>query len=702
MTALTPVQALHALAGEHGVATLYRDWRGQPVEVGDDTVRAVLAAMDVDASTPEAVQESLAAERRRRRQRTIAPTVVARQGQRTEVPVRVAPGSAAGAEIRLADGGVVALNLEHGEPVQRQLVLPPDLPQGEHRLALTTGAAADLAHLFVVPARVRSADHLARTWGWMVQLYALRTARSWGIGDLGSLRELVAWTAPAHGADFVLVNPLHAAAPTLPRQPSPYYPTSRRFHDPMVISIEALPEHRALDDAAAERVGRLAAALQATNTADRIDRDRAFLARQEALELLFAADAGERRRAEFVEFRALAGQGLEDFATWCVLAEQHGVPWQRWPAELHDPRSAAVAAVRRERAQRVSFHAWLQWCCDQQLAEVQRAARDAGAAIGVIHDLAVGVDPGGADAWALQDVLAGSATVGAPPDEFNRRGQDWRLPPLRPDRLAETGYRAFREILGATVRHSGGVRIDHALGLFRLYWIPEGAGAADGTYVTYPARDLLGILAMDAEAAHAVVIAEDLGTVPEGTTEALHDHGFLGSEVLYFARDDDGPLQAERNAPLTFASVTTHDLPTAAGWWADEAPRIQDRLGQLGDGLTLEQALEDSAEQQSIMRRLLRTAGVLAEDADDRERVLAMYRFLARTPSLLLAAWLPDAVGDRRQPNLPGTTEEYPNWRLPIAEHGATDGADPRPVLLEALREDPRVDRLVQALQRRG
>src|SRR5680860_1080578 len=170
MTALTPVQALHALAGEHGVATLYRDWRGQPVEVGDDTVRAVLAAMDVDASTPEAVQESLAAERRRRRQRTIAPTVVARQGQRTEVPVRVAPGSAAGAEIRLADGGVVALNLEHGEPVQRQLVLPPDLPQGEHRLALTTGAAADLAHLFVVPARVRSADHLARTWGWMVQL----------------------------------------------------------------------------------------------------------------------------------------------------------------------------------------------------------------------------------------------------------------------------------------------------------------------------------------------------------------------------------------------------------------------------------------------------------------------------------------------------------------------------------------------------
>src|SRR5680860_1175912 len=520
MTALTPVQALHALAGEHGVATLYRDWRGQPVEVGDDTVRAVLAAMDVDASTPEAVQESLAAERRRRRQRTIAPTVGARQGQRTEVPVRVAPGSAAGAEIRLADGGVVALNLEHGEPVQRQLVLPPDLPQGEHRLALTTGAAADLAHLFVVPARVRSADHLARTWGWMVQLYALRTARSWGIGDLGSLRELVAWTAPAHGADFVLVNPLHAAAPTLPRQPSPYYPTSRRFHDPMVISIEALPEHRALDDAAAERVGRLAAALQATNTADRIDRDRAFLARQEAL------------------------------------------------------------------------------------------------------------------------------------------------------------------------------------GLFRLYWIPEGAGAADGTYVTYPARDLLGILAMDAEAAHAVVIAEDLGTVPEGTTEALHDHGFLGSEVLYFARDDDGPLQAERNAPLTFASVTTHDLPTAAGWWADEAPRIQDRLGQLGDGLTLEQALEDSAEQQSIMRRLLSTAGVLDEDADELERVLAMYRFLARTPALLLAAWLPDAVGDRRQPNLPGTTEEYPNWRLPIAERGATQGADPRPVLLEGLRKDPRVDRLVQALQR--
>lgn len=699
---------LHQLAAHHGVGTSYEDWRRQPVAVSDDTVRAVLAAMGVDASSDQAVRASLDAAEQHRSRRAVPPTVVTRSGEHTEVALRVASAMTPDVEVRLHDGATVRLRTEQGQhderevdgtPVsERRLVLPPDLPRGAHQLAVTITGREELSHLFVVPPRLDTADRLSPTWGWMVQLYALRHAASWGIGDLGTLRELMTWSASSHGADFVLVNPLHAMAPTTPRQNSPYYPTSRRFHDPMVIDIEALPEHTALDAAGREQLTRLAAPLRRTNTADRIDRDEAFRARQEALEVLFAVDAGHQRRAEFEAFRAAAGERLEEFATWCVLAELHGVPWQQWPAALQDPGSDAVARLRRDQAQRVTFHAWQQWCCDQQLADVQRAARDAGAAIGVIHDLAVGVDPGGADAWALQDVVVGSARLGAPPDEFNRRGQDWGLPPLHPQRLAATGYRSFREILDASLRHSGGVRIDHALGLFRQYWIPDGCDAADGTYVTYPARDLLGILALDAETADAVVVAEDLGTVPEGTTEALHAHGFFGSEVLYFARDEDGQPLAQRDyPPLTFASVTTHDLPTAAGWWADEAPRLQARLGQLGEGQTLEQVLADTAEQHEALRQLLHSAGAFGDDDDP---VVAMYRFLAGTPSLLVAAWLPDAVGDLRQPNLPGTTDEYPNWRLPIAEP-ADDGEGARPVLLEALREDERVSRLVAALHRR-
>jgi 4-alpha-glucanotransferase len=289
--------------------------------------------------------------------------------------------------------------------------------------------------------------------------------------------------------------------------------------------------------------------------------------------------------------------------------------------------------------------------------------------------------------------------VGAPPDAFNQRGQDWRLPPLRPDRLTETGFAPLREMLVGVLVGAGGVRIDHVMGLFRLFWIPEGAEPTEGTYVGYPGQALLGVLALEAERAGAVVVGEDLGTVETGLREELRAAGVLGSSVVYFERDDEGePVPPDDYPELALASVTTHDLPTAAGWWRDEALRLQAELGLLGEGRTLASELERAAAEREAMAALLRAEGLASVDADTPELVAAMHALLARTPSRLAAASPADAVGDLRQPNLPGTDEEYPNWRLPLAEP-AGDGH--RPIGLEELLAHPGTRRLAGILRRR-
>jgi 4-alpha-glucanotransferase len=309
-----------------------------------------------------------------------------------------------------------------------------------------------------------------------------------------------------------------------------------------------------------------------------------------------------------------------------------------------------------------------------------------------VHDLAVGVDPGGADAWGLQDVLATGVTVGAPPDSFNQQGQDWRLPPWRPDRLAEVGYAPYRDMLRAVLRHSGGVRIDHVMGLFRLWWIPPGTSAADGTYVSYDDEALLGVLALEAHRAGALVVGEDLGTVEPRVSEALAERDILGSAVLWFERDPDTdrPLPPQKWREQVMASVTTHDLPTATGFLADEHVRVRAELGQLGHSVEEERARV--AQERADLLAMLTEEGLLAGDATAEGTVLAMHAVLARAPSRLVLAALGDAVGDLRQPNLPGTVDEYPNWRLPVA-----DGTG-RPVSLEELESADRVRRLAALL----
>jgi 4-alpha-glucanotransferase len=705
---------LARLADAYGVATSYRDYRGEHRPVPTEVVRLVLAAMGVVTDTPEQVEGAIEERRGAPWRRLVPATSVVIAGQDLSVALHV-PADAVvtaaivteeGAQIPLAEPGPEEDRAEVGDlaRVRRRVRLPDDLPLGYHRLRVEVDRGVERSAEGLVvcaPARIPTTDRLEPAWGWMLQLYALRSERSWGVGDFGDLREILEWSGAELDADFLVSNPLHAVSPTVPVEPSPYYPSSRLFHNPLYLRVTDLPEHDAAPAAVREEIGRLAEPLRAASRSDRIARDPAWEAKLAALALLYEVDAG--RSADFAAFQERRGQPLADFATYCALVERHGVPFWEWPEELHHPDDAGIAAVREELADRIEFHAWLQFCCDEQLAAAQRTAEDAGMSIGVIHDLAVGVDRGGADAWALQDDLALDVSVGAPPDDFNQIGQDWGLPPLRPDRLTETGYAPFRQMIAAVLEHAGGIRIDHILGLFRLWWVPLGHPASEGTYVAYPARDLLAILALEADRAGAVVVGEDLGTVSDEVRGALAGRGVLGSRVLYFERADwDGHrrLAAHEYPPHSLASITTHDLPTAAGWWADEAPRIQSELGLLREGSSLASELERTAREHDDMRELLVSSGAVPpERADDPDALReGMHRFLARCSSLLVAVQPADAVGDLRQPNLPGTTDEYPNWRLPVAAPGPEG---PQPQLLEDLRGDERVARIV-ALLREG
>ncbi|MGW9285646.1 4-alpha-glucanotransferase, partial [Streptomyces diastaticus] len=580
------------------------------------------------------------------------------------------------------------------------------VPLGVHRVEATTpdGRTA-CSHLVIAPDHIRGPE--TRSWGLLVQLYSLLSHRSWGMGDLGDLTELAAWAGRVHGAGFVQVNPLHAAVPGAPTDPSPYRPSSRRFPDPVHLRVEAVPEYTALTADVRPRLDgllRRAAALRAGVLAGEalIDRDAVWELKREALEHLCAVPLAPGRQAAFDDFTAAHGQALTDHATWAALTERHGPQWSRWPAPLTDPRSPQTAAARTELAARVDFHRRLAWYTDTQLAEAQRAAREAGMAVGLVHDLAVGVHPDGSDAWSQQDVLAAGMSVGAPPDAFNALGQDWGLPPWRPDRLADNGYAPFRGLLRSLLRNAGALRIDHVMGLFRLWWVPAGAPPTDGTYVHYDAEAMLAVLALEAHRAGAVVIGEDLGTVEPGVRETLQRHGVLGTSVLWFERDWDGsglPLPAEAWRASCVATATTHDLPSTASRLTGDHVRLRHRLGLLTRPLAEEEAEEAAATATwlTVLDGLglmgAAPGGHLPGAAPDEEAaVLAVHRFLLRTPARMIGVWLPDGTGDRRPQNLPGTWDQYPNWRLPVAD------AQGHPVTLEQLTASPRLARLLRTV----
>ena len=688
-----PSPALTELALASGVATEYWDWQGNHVTVSALTITAVLEALGIDTSDDAAITRSLAAVADRTWRRTLPPVVVCRQGNTAWVPVHLPDGAAAQVWVILEDGTTRRdlSQVDHYlEPrtVDGQLTgeatfeVPDDLPLGWHTVNARIGDQDDSISipLVVSPSALALPPALQQrsAWGLMSQMYSVRSRQSWGLGDLADLADMASWAAEDLHADFVLVNPLHAAEPVAPIEPSPYLPTSRRFVNPIYIRVEDIPEVGYLSSAERQLLEWHADDARTLNEKDSIDRDAVWSAKVAALRTVFHQPRSSRRERAFRSFCVREGQGLLDFSTWCALAEKYGLPWDRWPAELQDPRSPSVGVLRDQIAHEVEFHCWLQWVVDEQLAGVQRHAREAGMSLGIVHDLAVGVHPDGADAWGLPEALARRVTAGAPPDQYNQLGQDWSQPPWRPDRLAELGYAPYRDMLRTVLRHSGGIRVDHVIGLFRLWWVPEGRPASEGTYVRYDHEALISILVLEAHRAGALVVGEDLGVVEPWVRDYLRERGVLGTSILWFERDAAGrPLPAEAYRELCLATVTTHDLPPSAGYLAGAHIDLRHDLGLLTRPVEEERETDEAARQEVI--DMLVERGLLRPGAPAPEVVEALHRFLSWTPAKLLGVAVPDLTGDRRAMNQPGTDEEYPNWRLPLA------GADGKPVLLEDL-----------------
>ena len=694
---------LHVLAQYCGVATSYLDGGDQLVEVDDQTLRALIAAFGIDTSSAEAIRHAVAGQRRAAVTRVLPPVLAMRRGSPTELVIRVPPGVPVQVQVDLEGGGSRPLDLATAELTTaaavaeaetfapREVELPADLPEGYHLLRVRCGSSTSSCHLVVAPSFLAFPASVTtdRVWGFAAQLYSVPSHRSWGLGDLADLREMVSWSGSRHGADYLLINPINSAAPVPPLEPSPYLPVSRRYFDPQYLHVEDIPEFRALPQADRDRCAELQR--QAANgRADPalIDRDTAWAAKREALLLVHALPRSAARHTDFCAYLDREGEDLLRYATWCALAERHGATSTGWPVELQDPASPAVGQFR-DSADSVFFHQWLQWQLDCQLAEVQAAAKSS-MQIGVMHDLPVGVHPDGADTWADRSLFATTVSVGAPPDAFNQLGQNWAQHPWRPDALAANGYAPFRKLIAGMLRHSGGLRVDHIIGLFRLWWIPEGRPATQGSYVRYDHEVLLGIAALEARRAGAVIIGEDLGTFEAAMQQSLVERGIPGTSVLWFEMDEGLPIPAEQWREWCLASVTTHDLPPAACFVNGDHVRLRHRLGLLTG--TLEDELAQEAATLALWVDRLRASHCVGAHPDLPEIVEGLYRYLTLTPCRLINVALSDAVGDRHTQNLPGTTDSYPNWKYQIA------GPDGTPMFLEDVLASPAVARLADAV----
>jgi 4-alpha-glucanotransferase len=688
IVSMSPGPDLLALARAYGVATDYHDWRGRRVEVSSSTLIAVLKAFGVSAGNAASCRKALKA---RRTRRPLPPCVVLRAasvgagtGRGDEVTVHGPVEAAPRLWIELENGGrrydVSSVRSRPSDAeglAEYDYAIPAGLPLGWHTLRGHWGGQAHSAPLAVAPNRLEtaSAEGRGRAWGFSLQLHAVRSQQSWGIGDLADLTQLALLAGNDLGAGFLVVNPLHASSGVKPIDPSPYLPASRRYPDPAHLRIESTHEYAYAPINVRRDVDAFGEELRKAGPAgDLIDRDAVWEAKLGALRLLHALPAAERgpgRDADYRAFLRREGEPLRTHATWMTIVARYGRDESRWPGGLRSPRSSATRAWQHSEAAEIEFHCWLQWLLDEQLSVAKAACERAGMPYGIIHDLAIGAQADGADVWADSEVYGQGVTVGAPPDEFNQSGQNWASRPWRPDKLAETGYSSYRRILAGTFRHAHGLRIDHVMGLFRLWWIPEGRSADEGTYVSYDHEAMLGVLTLEAYRSGALLIGEDLGTVEPWVRTTLASRGILGTSVLWFERDEEGrPLHAARWRTDALATVTTHDLPPTAAVLAGEALDATDWLDEL------------------------RREGLLRRGAGESETVDALHRYLAWTPARLVGVYLPDAVGDRRPHNLPGTdAETYPNWRYPLA-----DGAG-APVLLEDFARNPRVRSLARALR---
>ncbi|OJW22802.1 MAG: hypothetical protein BGO51_23645 [Rhodospirillales bacterium 69-11] len=664
-----PADAVDRLAAAAGIAPVWWDVTGTETRVSADTKRALLAAMRLPTATASDCADSLA-RIAARAARPLPHALVAWTG----APLRIRFGIGGGSWLMLAleDGTQTAFRRPaDGAPA----ITLPALPEGRHRLWLD-GAPDAVCHLTVAPRTCFLPPRLAggrRAAGVAAHLYTLRRAGDQGIGDFTSLAEM-GRAASRWGAATVGINPLHALFPVDRTRCSPYHPSDRRFLDPIYLDVAALAP---------------GAAFAALRAPDGVDYLSVWATKREILWQAFLA--GGRDDPAFAAFEAAGGEALRDFARFEALCAAQGhAHWQTWPEALRHPGSPSVAAVADPDL--VRFSAWLQFQADRQLAA---AARNSGLSLGFYRDLAVGAAPDGAEAWGRQDALLTGVSVGAPPDPFSQDGQVWSLPPPDPLAMAAEGYAGFAGLLAANMRHAGALRIDHVMGLQRLFLVPDGARAQDGAYVGYPLTDLLGQLTLESRRAGCLVVGEDLGTVPEGFSETMQAADVLSYSVLWFSEDADGFRPPAAWRPRAAACVSTHDLPTLAGWWEGADIAEQVRIGRMtADAATA--ATTRRAADKAALLRLLVAEGLWPADADAPAAMTpalsgAVHALVAATPAALALVQADDLAGETEAVNLPGTNHERPNWqrRLHVAVDGLCDGAIGR-AIRDAIAANPR------------
>jgi len=709
---------LDRLAELAGIEPEYWDIWGNhhPLSVGSK--RNLLAALGIRAGTDEAVLASIRELKEAPWRRPLPPVTVVREGERigfaVSLPAEAADGTVAcevteedGAHhafsFRPADAPLSATQAVDGRLLQQRFVeIPVPLPLGYHVVRLDEVSDQPM-HLIVAPRRCYLPESLAdggKTWGITAHLYTLRSERNWGIGDLTDLADLVDVCSDL-GASLIGLNPLHALFSRHPEFASPYSPSSRVFLSTIYLDVEAIADFAECAEARA-MVAAMAKELAATRES-KVVKYRAVVAhKQKVLSLLhdsfrrkhLAGNGSDARARDFERFRRQDGERFRRFALFEALSERFdGEPWQQWPEAYRQPDSAEVVAFSRDRQARVEFFEYMQWQTDLQLAEAARRVRERGVAIGLYGDLAIGAAADGADAWSAQDVIVNQASVGAPPDPFNMKGQDWGTPPLHPLTLREMAYEPFIAIVRANMRHYGALRIDHAMGLLHLFWIPSGELPATGGYVKYPFEDLLGILALESHRNRCLVIGEDLGTVPDGFRERMAAMNILSYKVLYFEKDGDRFKRPREYPKLALACIATHDLATLSGFWRSTDILLKEKLNLYPSPEDERNELRDRSHDRGLLLDALAKEGLLPNgvNPDDPDGTpltpalaAAIHGYLARSPACVMMVQIDDLMEEPEQINLPGTVDERPNWRRRLS---MTADRLPETPLMRALHE---------------
>lgn len=714
------LRALHGLADQAGLLRHWHDAEGRPQALGTDALRTVLGKLDLscaDIGQCEASRQQLVAV-----DHTLPPLFTADADATVWLPMR---GEATPFRLVFEDGSGIAGTATPGH--DNWLTLPPVPTMGYHELFV-----GDLHFtLAVAPPKcffpALRGDAHRKPWGLATQVYGLRRGADTGMGDLTALADLCR-SAAAWGADAVAINPLHAGFPCLPERYSPYSPSSRLFLNPLYADPGAILGPEAWEAAvAALGLGDTLAQLESLREIDwpAVSRARHAILRWlwEHRDTFLTATLARRLDA----FRVRGGEGLHSHATYDALqahllatGKGHEIAgdWRRWPDEYRQPGSPAVRDFAAAHADEIDRGIFAQWLADEGLAATQRGATDAGMAIGLIADLAVGTDPAGSHAWTRQSAMLNGFSAGAPPDQLNPVGQGWGISVFSPRALRQQAYQPFLEMLRANVAHAGGLRIDHVLGFGRMWLVPDGSPPQAGAYLRYPMEDLLRLVALESHRARAIIVGENLGTVPADLNAALARRGMLGIDVMWFQRShehipvddeaDDVPsgVQAFQPPaewpPVAMGVTTTHDLPTIAGWWAGNDIRWRARLHQLGPGETEAASLGLRAAERSAMWQALCRAGLAPAGSrpppPGQPPVAAILRWLATAGTALRMAPVEDIIGEPEQPNLPGTIGgpgSHPNWQRRLDPDMRTLGAGPRPatdtasVNLGALRGDP-------------